>query len=168
MCTVEALLTDGLISRRLYLLPTLQNPFLSTAIQTMYFYTSVSSQLQLRTHFSSPDSVHLLELPLEFGLCNVFSPIEEVEAVSSITLLYLMQNTIIHIQDTQWRCCFASLVAVGIRLHLNNQTLEGNVSIHLKHVKTVLFLFPSDNIMKTTKILRGIYHHQVTMESYVK
>ena len=101
LCTVEALLTDGLISRRLYLLPTLQNPFLSTAIQTMYFYTSVSSQLQLRTHFSSPDSVHLLELPLEFGLCNVFSPIEEVEAVSSITLLYLMQNTIIHIQDAQ-------------------------------------------------------------------
>ena len=132
------------------------------------FTSPVSGQLQLRTHFSSPDSVHLLELPLEFGLCNVFSPIEEVEAVSSITLLYLMQNTIIHIQDTQWRCCFASLVAVGIRLHLNNQTLEGNVSIHLKHVKTVLFLFPSDNIMKTTKILRGIYHHQVTMESYVK
>ena len=26
LCTVEALLTDGLISRRLYLLPPLQNP----------------------------------------------------------------------------------------------------------------------------------------------
>lgn len=79
----------------------------------------------------------------------------------------LMQNTIIHIQDTQWRCCFASLVAVVIRLHLNKQTLEGNVYINLKHVKTVLFLFLSDNIMKTTNIVKGI-HHQVTKESYVK
>ena len=64
-------------------------------------------------------------------------------------------------------CCFASLVAVVIRLHLNKQTLKGNVYINLKHVKTVLFLFPSDNIMKTTKIVKGI-NHQVTMESYVK
>ena len=78
-----------------------------------------------------------------------------------------MQNTIIHIQDTQWRCCFTSLAAVVIRLHLNKQTLEGNVYINLKHVKTVLFLFLSDNIMKTTNIVKGI-HHQVTKESYVK
>ena len=43
-----------------------------------------------------------------------------------------MQNTIIHIQDTQRRCYFASIVAVVIRLHLNKQTLKGNVYINLK------------------------------------
>ena len=79
-----------------------------------------------------------------------------------------MQNTIIHIQDTQWRCCFASLVAVVIRLHLNKQTWkEMYTLIWNNHVKTILFLFLSDNIMKTTNIVKGI-HHQVIMESYVK
>ena len=56
---VEALLTDTLVSGKLY-----STPFFSTPIQTLYFYIPVSGQPQLRTPFSGPEGVHLLELPL--------------------------------------------------------------------------------------------------------
>ena len=66
--TVEALLTNTLIAaaeRATYncLHKTL---FSSTAIQTLYFYIPVSSQLQLYTPFSCPKGVHSQELPLYF------------------------------------------------------------------------------------------------------
>ena len=65
--TVEAVLTDTLVSGKPYLRPPSQNaPFFSTPIQTLvYFYIPVSGQLQLWTPFSrDPDGVRLRGLPL--------------------------------------------------------------------------------------------------------
>ena len=65
--TGQAVLTDTLVSGKLYFGPSSQNaPFFSTSIQTLvYFYIPVSGQLQLWTPFSrDPDGVRLRGLPL--------------------------------------------------------------------------------------------------------
>ena len=43
---------------------TFTNPLYSNPIQTLYFYFSVSGQLQLQTPFSLPEGVRTRELPL--------------------------------------------------------------------------------------------------------
>ena len=56
--TVEAPLTDTLVSEQLYLWPPCQNPI--TPIQTLYFHILISGQLQLWTLFLVPQGGCLL------------------------------------------------------------------------------------------------------------
>ena len=62
--TVEALLTDTLVSGKLFLRPPSQKPDYFNSHTTLYFYIPASGQLQLQTPFSRPEGVRLRELPL--------------------------------------------------------------------------------------------------------
>ena len=62
--TVEALLTDTLISGSSNYGHLHKTPLFSTLIKTLYFYIPLSGQPQLQTPFSHPEGVGLRELPL--------------------------------------------------------------------------------------------------------
>ena len=57
--TVEALLTDTLVSGKFYIRPPAQNPVFLNAIQPLYFYIPLSDRLQLRVpRVSAHESFH--------------------------------------------------------------------------------------------------------------
>ena len=62
--TVEALLTDTLISGSSTYCHLHKTPLFSTLIKTLYFYIPLSSQPQLQTPFLHPEGVGLRELLL--------------------------------------------------------------------------------------------------------
>ena len=62
--TVEAPLTETLVSGQLFLRPPNQNPVLLASIQTLVFSILVSGQLQLRTLLTRPEGVRLREFRL--------------------------------------------------------------------------------------------------------